>query len=214
MKKMIALFLVLASVLIGNVTPAFSDDEKPSNYVTVKGGMIALQNIAHLENLENPGDNILPADSSLDTNVGWGGQLAAGHYFTSFLALEIESGYFEIHNSRKNSRELDDITLWVYPLLATLKVLFPLSNMELYIEGGGGAYFTRFIVDNNALSGPWTAGTKTSYSLHAGGGLNINLSNAVFLGLEGRAIWTRPEWGQEDLQIEGYTATAVLGFRL
>jgi len=211
MNKMIALSLVLTMVIAGDVTPAFSDDEKPSNYVALKGGMIALQKIDNLNNLNN---TLIPVDKSLDTNTGWGGQLAAGHYFMSFLALEIESGYFEIHNSKENSRELGDITLWIYPVLATVKVLLPLGIMEPYIEGGGGAYFSRVIVDNNALNGPWTSGTKTSYSVHAGGGLNIDLGNGVFLGFEGRTFWTRPEWGQEDIQIDGYTITGVLGFRL
>lgn len=208
MKKMMIIFLVSAAFLV-QAAPAFSDGEKPSNYVAVKGGMIALQKI---ENLENNLDHNLT--DSLDTNTGWGGQLAVGHYFASFLALEIDSGYFEVSNTKENSRKLNDIDLWVFPLLATLKVLLPLGVVEPYIEGGGGAYFTRFVVDDNRLNGPWTSGTKTSYSLHAGGGLNIDLGNDVFLGVEGRAIWTRPNWGQEGVQIQGYTATGVLGFRL
>jgi opacity protein-like surface antigen len=205
MRKMIALILILSAAFAGNAAPAFAE-EKPSNYLVLKGGLLALQKIKDL-------DSALDIEVDVDTDSGWGGQLALGHYFTSFLALEIEGGYFEVDNDRDNRRDLGDIDLQVIPVLATLKVLAPLGIIEPYIEGGGGAYFSRFDVKSDLLNASWTSGTETSYSLHAGGGLNINLGSAVFLGAEGRVIWTRPEWGEDDVQIEGYSATGVLGFR-
>lgn len=204
MKKIIVLFLALSLALIGSAAPVSAAEDKPSNYLALKGGMIELQEI------DDIGDDI---SIDLDTDTGWGGQLALGHYFTPFLAIELEGGYYKIDNSRESERDLGKIELELYPVLTTLKVLFPIGFIEPYIEAGGGAYFSRLDVKSDLLDVSWESDTETNWGLHAGGGLNINLPANFFLGAEGRALWVRADWGEDDVDIDGYSVAGVLGFR-
>jgi opacity protein-like surface antigen len=55
--------------------------------------------------------------------------------------------------------------------------------------------------------------TKGTFGLHAGGGLNFNITPTVFLGAEGRYIWAKPSFGGQDIKLDGFTVTGNLGFR-
>lgn len=209
MKRITYLFLIFSWVLICTVNPV-SAAEKPSNYIALKGGLLALNEI-------DIGDDVT---IDLDSEEGYGGELAVGHYFLTFLALELEGGYFEVDYSR-DSLFLDDAKLKIYPALATLKVLLPLGPIEPFGEFGGGAYFTKLDIEGDQID--FSSDTEVGYGLHAGGGLNINLTETFFLGVEGRYILSKLSWSRDDsdleridvddVEIDGYTATGVLGLR-
>jgi hypothetical protein len=54
---------------------------------------------------------------------------------------------------------------------------------------------------------------EVTYGLHAGGGLNINLQDTMFLGVEGKYLWAEPSFGGQHIKLDGFVSTAVLGFR-
>ncbi len=57
------------------------------------------------------------------------------------------------------------------------------------------------------------ATTKGVVGLHAGGGVNLDLTNNVFIGAEGRYLWAKPSFGGQDVKLDGFTVTGNLGFR-
>lgn len=212
MREIIYFLLILSVALISIVHPISAADN-PTSYLAIKGGLLSLDKI------ENEGGNI---KIDLDTEDGYGGEIALGHYFLPFLAIELEGGYFEINYSR-DSIFIDDVKLQIVPVLATLKVLLPLGPIEPFGEFGGGVYLAQFDAEGNLVEFSDSSDTYASYGLHAGGGLNLNLTDTFYLGAEGRYIWSKPSWviddaeindiEIDDIEIDGYTVTGVLGLR-
>lgn len=194
--------IVFAIVLSCIASPVTASD-KPSNYLELKGGIYSPSEKYDLENF-NGGST-----SRLDTKTGFDGEIALGHYLLPVLALELGAGYFESKGSP--SAEPGDTRLKVVPVLATAKAFLPLGPIEPYGEFGIGAYFTRLDVQGNLSS--FNGSSKVTYGLHAGVGLNIDLTDAFFLGVEGRYLWAKPSYGGQDVKINGFTTTADLGFR-
>jgi opacity protein-like surface antigen len=201
MEKMTAYFSVFAAAFFFISTAAFAAD-KPASYIAIKGGVLSFNKVDFT-------DQDIKID--LDTKDGYGGELAIGYNLISTLAIELEGGYFEIKNSDSSARVLGDIKLKVIPALVTLKLLIPLGPVEPFGEIGGGAYFTKVEADNERID--ISSSTETSYGLHAGAGLNINVTNTFFLGGEWRYIWARQSANRNDIEIDGYMATGVLGLR-
>lgn len=191
------------AVILVCIATTVSASDKPSNYLVLKGGIYSPSEEYDLDNFN--GDN----RSRLDPKTGFDGEIALGHYFLPVLALELGAGYFESKGSP--SAEPGETRLKVVPVLATAKALLPMGPIEPYGEFGIGAYFTKLDVDGNLSS--FDGSSKVTYGLHAGVGLNINLTDVFFLGAEGRYLWAKPSYGGQDVKINGFTTTANLGFR-
>ncbi len=43
--------------------------------------------------------------------------------------------------------------------------------------------------------------------------MNLDLTNNVFIGAEGRYLWAKPSFGGQDVKLDGFTVTGNLGFR-
>jgi opacity protein-like surface antigen len=196
------LLLILTLALIGITSPAFAA-EKPANYVVLKGGIYSPSEKYDLDNF-NSGN-----ESRLDTKTGFNGEIAFGHYFLPIFAMELGAGYFESKGSP--AAEPGNAKLKVVPVIATAKGLLPLGVIEPYGEFGIGAYFTKFDVSGNL--GEFSGSSKVTYGLHAGAGVNFNLTDTMFLGFEGRYLWAKPSYGGQDVKINGFTTTADLGLR-
>jgi len=78
-------------------------------------------------------------------------------------------------------------------------------------EFGIGVYITKAEV--SGTFGNFSGSTKGAFGLHAGGGVNFNITPTVFLGAEGRYLWAKPSFGGQDIKLDGFTVTADLGFR-
>jgi opacity protein-like surface antigen len=179
--------------------------DKPANYFALKGGVYSPSKSYHLRDF-NDGNR-----SRLDSKTGFNGELAVGHYFLPVFAIELGAGYFESKGSPE--AEPGETKLKVVPVLATAKVLIPIGPVvEPYGEFGIGAYFTKLKVTGN--SGNFDGESKITYGLHAGGGINFNITNTSFIGVEGRYLWAKPKYGGQPVNLDGFTATAVLGVRL
>ena len=196
MKTIFALFLVLTVALIG-IAPSVSLAEYPSNYVVLKGG------------LYSPSNDFDLRGQHFNHDDGFVAEIAYGHYFMPMFALELGAGYFESKASA--AVPAGDMKFKVVPLTVTGKVLIPLGWIEPYGEFGIGGYITGTDVSgtvNEALDS-----TKSVFGLHAGAGVNFNITQNIFLGAEGRYLWARPSWGGTDIKLDGFTVTADLGFR-
>lgn len=201
MKKFI-LFLICAVTLLGITYQVCAEETAPS-YSALKGGIYSPSGSFDLNNF-NGGFT-----TRFDRKTGFDGEIAFGHYFLPVFAMEFAVGYFESKCSP--AAEPGETKLKVVPVLATAKALLPLGVVEPYGEFGIGAYFTKFRITGNL--GSFSGESKTTYGLHAGAGVNFNITDTTFLGVEGRYLWAEPSFGGQDVKLNGFTATAVLGFR-
>ena len=207
MKKTSAISMVLAVALLGIGSSAYAayetDADKLSNYMVFKAGAYSPSDDFDLRNV-NAGET-----TRFDSKTGFNGEIAFGHYILPFLAVEVGAGYFESKGSP--ATPVGESKLKVVPVVATGKVLLPMGPFEPYGEFGIGAYVTKLDVNGNLRNFDGT--TKVTYGLHAGAGFNVNVTDTVFLGLEGRYIWVKPEYGGDDIKLNGFTTTANLGLR-
>ena len=84
--------LLVIVFLIGLATQSHAADP-PSNYLVLKGGIYSPSLSHDIENF-NGGHT-----SHLDSKTGFAGEVAVGHYFLPFLAVELGGGYFESKGS-------------------------------------------------------------------------------------------------------------------
>ncbi len=187
---------LLLMIVLSGITPcAFAD--KPENYLALKGGFYAPDNTFDLDAVH------------FDTKHGFDGEVAFGHYFLPFLAAEFGAGYFQ--STASPAIPVGETKLKVVPVVLTGKLLLPLGPLEPYGEFGIGAYFTK--IDISGTINNFSGSTQVTYGLHAGAGVNINLTDCFFIGAEGRYLWAKPSFGGQDIKLDGFTATANLGVR-
>lgn len=192
---------VVATALIGIASIASA--ETPADYATLKAGIYS-PSMSHNLDSFNAGDR-----THLDSKTGFAGEIAVGHYFLPMLALELGAGYFESKGSA--AAQPGELKLKVVPLIATGKVLLPLGPFEPYGLFGIGAYITDMKISDNVST--VKSSTEVTYGLHAGAGLNINFQEKMFVGVEGKYVWANPSFGGQHIKLDGFIATAVLGFR-
>jgi outer membrane protein W len=202
MKTIFALLLVLTGALISIAPPAFAE-ENHGSYASLKAGIYSPSSSFDLENF-NGG-----SATHLDTKTGFDGEIAFGTYLLPVIALELGVGYFESKGSP--AAQPGETTLKVVPVVLSGKFFIPLGPVEPYGEVGIGAYFTKMDVQGNL--GSFSGESTVSYAPHVGAGINFDLSSATFLGIEGRYLWVKPSIGGQDINLNGFTLTADLGFR-
>ena len=148
----------------------------------------------------------------LDFDAGFHGEIAWGHYFSPNLALEAGAGFFES----------DDIQ--AVPLMVTGKAIYPTGNWELFAEVGAGAYFAKFkgSINNASLGYIAINDDDVVFGLNLGFGMNYNLTEEFFLGIEGKyLVTTDAEFGgtaaggsvKLESDLDGFIVTGVFGFR-
>jgi opacity protein-like surface antigen len=209
----LALFVLFG--MIGLARQSSGAERSPS-YVALKAGIYSPSEAFTLRNLD------VESTFDADTKTGFDGEIAIGHYFLPTLALELGAGYFKgtgtVASDAVSERHQVDFN--VVPIIASAKALIPVGPVDPYGEAGIGAYFTKVdVTDNlNSFSG------KTTFGMHAGGGLNVNVSPTVFVGAEGRYVWADPSIGGERIRLNaedfslngfklnGFTTTLVVGF--
>jgi opacity protein-like surface antigen len=194
MKTAFAIFLVLTVALIG-FAPTDSLAEYPSNYLVLKGG------------LYSPSDDFDLQGQQFNHDDGFVAEIAYGRYFMPMFALELGAGYFE----SEASAPVGETKFKVVPVTLTGKVLFPIGPIEPYGEFGIGGYFAE--ADVSGTPSNFSGSTESVFGLHAGAGVNFNITPTVFLGAEGRYLWAKPSWGGTDIKLDGFTVTGNLGFR-
>ena len=196
MKTAYALFLVLAVAMIGFV-PSVSLAENPTNYMVLKGGLYP------------PSKDFDDGAAHFELDDGFVAEIAFGHYIMPMFALELGAGYFE--SKASPAVPPGEVKFKVVPVTLTGKVLLPLGPVEPYGEFGIGGYISKAEISGTFSN--FTGSTESVFGLHAGAGVNFNITNNIFLGAEGRYLWAKPSWGGTDIKLDGFTVTADLGFR-
>jgi len=203
-------FFLVAAVISAFVSflsiPAFSEQVKEwenssgissnkANYFAVKAGMFS------------------PQSSDLDDfDVGFNGEIAYGRYFNQNFATELGIGYFKTEGEDRHGKA--DVK--VYPFTASAKAILPLNDFELYALGGIGLYLTCNDID-------WASDSSSEdkylgYGIHLGAGVNYNIVNNVFVGVEGKYVWTIGD-SKKDIdsclnpKIEGFLVAGNIGYR-
>jgi opacity protein-like surface antigen len=196
MKSKSGLILILSVALIGIASLA-SAAENPANYMVLKGG------------LYSPSKDFDIGATHFELDDGFVAEIAVGHYFVPIFATELGVGYFE--SKASPAVPPGETKFKVVPVTLTGKVLFPFGPIEPYGEFGIGGYITKAEVSGTFAN--FTGSTKGAFGLHAGGGVNFNITPTVFLGAEGRYLWAKPSFGGQDIKLDGFTVTGNLGYR-
>ena len=201
--KFVGGIIVLCFVL-GLSFPAHADGRNPT-YLVLKGGIYSPQN-----------------DKLDKFDTGFNGELAFGHYFNRNLAVEIASGFFETRATKDArfgiSSAQATLDINVVPLTVALKGIIPLDIWELYGIGGGGAYF--LWTDSKVSTDSRSSSSSDKYNQTLGGGFlgvgaSVKVSPTVFLGLEGKYLWTSALTVNNidtNTNLNGFIATFNLGF--
>jgi outer membrane protein W len=195
------LALLLALAISGLASRALAQGGLGS-YLEAKGGLYSPSATFTLNNID------LETGLRSDTRTGVNGELAIGHFFLPTLAGELGIGYFKGDGSIDTAppRSMD---FNVIPVVATAKAFIPMGRVNPYAEAGLGVYFTSFDASDNGAS---FSGTST-LGLHAGAGVNVNVSRVVFLGLEGRYVSANPSVGDQKIKLND-AEYALNGFKL
>ena len=193
----------LLILFIFTVTASSSFGVDLDSYVALKAGVYSPQE-----------------DPFKDFDNGLNGEISVGAYFTPNFALELGVGYFESEGSGAIVAPGPVIVpaegkITVIPITVNTKYLYPVGGAEPYAEAGIGVY----VADAELSGGGFDLSDRyTNVGVFLGLGCNINISRNIFLGIEGRYHWVAEHkftLGQatRDVEIDGFTATANLGYR-
>jgi hypothetical protein len=112
------------------ILPMAASGQDKSDYVVLKGGIYS------------PTDNL----DDLGFGTGFSGEIAYGHHFAPWVALECALGYFESDASPSGTNGLygaftSEDEIYVIPLTFSAKIFYPFGPFEFYAKGGVGLYF-------------------------------------------------------------------------
>lgn len=148
-------------------------------------------------------------DSSSNNFIGG---VQARLHLISFLGLELRGSAFQSSYEGPLSQSAD---LTTYPIQGSVMLYpIPLPKLSIYVLGGGGYHSYDFEYRSSGSS--LVSVTGGQWAAHAGAGIDIRLSKAFFLNLDGRYVFLDVS---ELSQITGkdfdyWSATVGLNWRL
>jgi len=188
----------------------------PKNYIVLKGGLYSPKTKNASQNLDS----------------GYSGVIVYGYKLSPYIAFEMEAGLLNTKGSTSNACVSGggascvytyDEKITVFPIMATLKAILPVKAIELYAGGGGGYYLIKDEMDVLLNSSKIASGSASAQSpaFHISGGLNINLGDNLFLGIDGKYVFLEKvelEFsgnyaGKRNIDLTGYIINASLGIR-
>lgn len=217
--KMKVLSLALAAFLVVGLSSApFAQVDKPY-YITLKPGVFFPQG-----DLEDD-----------DFDIGFNGEIAFGWRPNPNFAAEMGLGYFSTDATETFALPVNGLTatgkikadLDVYPVTLTLKGILPYKHWEFYGLGGIGACYAsgdlKGDVTVNGLSASFHLSDSDGvFAGFLGLGFHYNLTESIFIGAEGKYLWTSTAKLKDELygltfeyetDLDGIQAMAVIGFR-
>lgn len=212
-KRIFLAAILFVMVVAMPCSTVWADDSKFRNYVIADFG------------LYQPTDDLDTAGFSTGINFS----AAYGRYIAKYLIFEAGLGFFYTDRDFLGSAPIagnytQDDTIGVSPITASLKGAFSAGNAEFYGGGGIGGYFL-------VLNSDITASNLGSFSVddddvvlgaHVLAGVNFNITNRFFIGVDGRYFWTDTVSVIKrvaDIPIEyngnlnGFTINFAFGFR-
>jgi hypothetical protein len=119
------------------------------------------------------------------------------------FALRAGTGYF--HDGRLG----DDLR--GYPLTVTALGVYPAGRLRLFAGGGVGVYFVDF---EGKVDGTPIDDSDTIWGGHVLVGTSFDVTTTIFLGLEAKYLFLdSARLGSRELDLDGVTVTATVGFR-
>lgn len=149
-------------------------------------------------------------DAGFDT--GFNGEVVYGHDFAFNFGMEVGVGYFKT----------DDLS--VPRVTLTGKWSYPVGNLAPFIAVGLGVYQANFdgILTDPILGNIRIDDDDSVFGVHLGLGANYNITDKLFLGVEGKYIvtdevdldGTTPGGPQRvEFDLDGFMVTGNIGFR-
>ena len=134
-----------------------------------------------------------------------------------------ENGYFETENKGRGaivgSSYNEKAEIYAIPIITNVKGIVPFKYGEIFL----GVGFVGYYVNGELDVGPYSASDDDYiFGGQILGGLNFDINEGFFLGLEGKYIITQdaelanntgPLRGWAEFNLNGFIATGVLGFR-
>jgi len=205
--KRILIGIVVCFLLIStSLGIAYGQDFK-RNYIVLKGGAYT------------------PTSSDLDGfDTGFSGEVAFGTYLSRNLALEFGGGFsktegnFYGHDYYLGSYYETD-TLEMKPVTVSLKLIAPFEGGEFYVLGGMGANFVygKIEINSQYYGNLSISDDQVAFIGQLGAGMSFNITPNLFLGFEGKYIWSTVEFEYYgytlDATLDGFLYTANVGFR-
>ncbi len=203
MKRYWQILLTCLFMLVTGVAPATGADLNNymlNNYVVGKLGVY------------------IPTNDLSDHDTGFNGEFAFGHYFNPYLAVEIGVGYFQTEGDvtvvYPGAKYHGDEKIEVTPLTASLRISMPINIwLELYGIGGIGAYFVNDHINVSNYYHDYISDNTTAFGAHLGGGLNYNITRNLFVGAEGKYVWSTANLYGADVNLGGVRVTGNFGVR-
>jgi opacity protein-like surface antigen len=206
--KVLCTSVLIAAFLFFFPYSVFGQDS--SNYFMVKAGLYS-----------PTGD--LDDD---DFDDGFNGELSFGHYFSPHCSLEGAIGYIttDMSETEPGFPPINiDVDILAVPLTLTAKGIYPINNIEFYGGAGIGIYLWKAELDGSAgaVSDSDDDG-GAEFGFHIMAGVNFNISDNLFLGIEAKHIWTGEVTAEfelvgfpveEEADLNGFTITGLIGFR-
>lgn len=196
-----AVLFALAFLLTGTA-PAIHAEDLPERYFVLKGGLYSPSEKYDINNFNGS------TASQLEMRTGPTVEIALGQYSNPELALELGIGYFESKGAPAD--EPGSTKLKAVPIVITAKDFMLEGPFRPYFAGGVGVYITELEVSGN--TGSFSTRPETTYGYHAGLGFNIDIANAMFIGVEGRYLWIKADYGGQPVKLNGYMSTINVGF--
>ncbi len=189
----VLLFVLLAAIA---VVPAQARPLSP-NYAVLKLG------------------GFFPQGSDLDGfDSGFNGEIALGHVVAPGFAFEGGIGYYETQGDFTSPLLNVTEKFKVMPVTFSLKGLAYFQQFEPYAEAGIGVYFIEDEISGTAGSIPFSdSENDAQVGFHLGAGANFNVTQQLFLGLEGKYLWLRTDTFGVDVRLDGITLTGNVGLR-
>ena len=203
MKRSAIIVLLLAAIFILSLPAAsLAEHKKGEGYIALKGGFYSPTS-------EDLRDNGFKTDLNVEAVIGM--------YANKNLALEFGSGYFQTDSSVSGAGGFHEkAEISVVPVIATIKAVLPIDFVELYGGGGVGLYVVNF--DDKGFDPVAGSFSGEDNDVVIGGhlvaGANIDITRKVFLGVEGKYLFTtEAKLLSSRVNLAGYTVTGVLGIR-
>jgi len=156
---------------------------------------------------------------------GFNGEIALGRYFDPDAAIEGGIGFYRSAASVSDPSSSVDDSVWVIPITGTIKGILPFKDVNLFGGVGLGIYFANAEVKSKdkitAVSDKFTD-DDTVFGFHVSIGVSVNITPDIFLGFEGKRIWTEEAEFSGSLfgstqtvksDLDATTLTGNLGFR-
>ena len=164
------------------------------------------------------------------SDTGFNGEIAFGFRFNPNIAAEFGIGYF---NTEKEVTAVgatyavqEKFNINVIPVTLTLKAILPYKRWELFGLAGGGVYIVSAQSDyhNDYYDNHYDYEYDSDAVMggYLGGGLHYNIAPGIFVGVEGKYLWTDKAKLNDEaygvpleakFKMDGIIATAVFGIR-